>query len=516
MFPPRGPVALSSQSGALGLTILELAADRGIGLSTFVSVGNKADVSSNDLLEYWEADPDTSVILLYLESFGNPRKFGELARRIGRRKPIVAVKAGRTRAGVRAASSHTAALAAADAVVDALFEVDGRHSRGHDRRDVRHRVVSSQHKPLPSGRRVAIVTNAGGPGILAVDACGRVGLRWSSSRRRRVRAWPRSCRTPRAVGNPVDMVASASARRLSSDDRDRAWAPSEVDALVDHLHTDRSIAIALRARGHSRRAFAAAACRRLPQARARVPDDGRRRARSLFEVGRRARPGLRVSRKRRPRLVQGRPRYAELAARGARPPPAIRRCTLGDARSLCASVVAARGETWLTAEEIERLLTAYRLPMVLGVLTHGADEAAAVACAIGYPVAAKLSAPRSAAQERHRRRHHVAADFRGSARCRLKAARQCARRTASHPDGVLIQPMIADGVETMVGLAHDPVVRRGRRLRSGRHGRRARAATCTSESCRSPIATPTILFTRAARCHDCPAIAAGRPRISRH
>src|SRR5204863_4410804 len=98
-FPPGGRVGLSSQSGALGLAVLALAAERQVGLSTFVSVGNKADVSSNDLLQYWEGDPATSVILLYLESFGNPRRFARLARRIGRNKPIVAVKAGRTRAG---------------------------------------------------------------------------------------------------------------------------------------------------------------------------------------------------------------------------------------------------------------------------------------------------------------------------------------------------------------------------------------------------------------------------------
>src|SRR6185295_11197165 len=125
VLPPKGPVAFSSQSGALGLTILELARDRGIGLSAFVSVGNKADISSNDLVEYWETDPTTSVILLYLESFGNPRRFAEMARRIGRTKPIIAVKAGRTRAGLRAATSHTAALAATDSVVDALFHSTG-------------------------------------------------------------------------------------------------------------------------------------------------------------------------------------------------------------------------------------------------------------------------------------------------------------------------------------------------------------------------------------------------------
>ena len=105
--------------------MLEAAESRGLGLSAFVSIGNKADVSSNDLLEWWEDDPLTEVVLLYVESFGNPRKFAELARRVARSKPILAIKSGRTASGARAASSHTAALAGSEAAVDALFHQAG-------------------------------------------------------------------------------------------------------------------------------------------------------------------------------------------------------------------------------------------------------------------------------------------------------------------------------------------------------------------------------------------------------
>ena len=122
---PSGNIGFSSQSGALGLALLEATESRGLGLSAFVSIGNKADVSSNDLLEWWEDDPATEVVLLYLESFGNPRRFGTLARRVARTKPILAVKSGTTGAGARAASSHTAALAGSDAAVDALFRQAG-------------------------------------------------------------------------------------------------------------------------------------------------------------------------------------------------------------------------------------------------------------------------------------------------------------------------------------------------------------------------------------------------------
>ena len=137
VYPPAGNVAMSTQSGALGLAILDYARRLNIGISSFVSVGNKADVSGNDLIQYWADDPRTDVILLYLESFGNPKKFSEIARRVGRTKPIVAVKAGRSAAGARAAASHTGALASSDTVVDALFRAGRRHPDRAARRAVR-------------------------------------------------------------------------------------------------------------------------------------------------------------------------------------------------------------------------------------------------------------------------------------------------------------------------------------------------------------------------------------------
>ena len=204
--PPAGNIAMSSQSGALGLALMAQAAQLGLGVSSFVSVGNKADVSGNDLLQYWESDEATDVILLYLESFGNPRRFARIARRVSRAKPIVAVKSGRTVAGARAASSHTAALANSDRAADALFRQTGiiRVDTLSDFFSVA-RLLASQ--PVPKGRRVGILTNAGGPAILAVDAAEATGLdvpELSETVRTRLRA---AAPGAASVLNPVDLAA---------------------------------------------------------------------------------------------------------------------------------------------------------------------------------------------------------------------------------------------------------------------------------------------------------------------
>ena len=153
LTPPFGRVGFSSQSGALGLAAIDYAGSLGLGISSFVSVGNKADISGNDLLNYWEDDPHTDLILLYLESFGNPRKFARIARRVGRSKPIVAVKSGRSTAGARATSSHTGALlAASDVPVEALFRQTGviRTETLEGLFDV---AALLANQPIPRGRR---------------------------------------------------------------------------------------------------------------------------------------------------------------------------------------------------------------------------------------------------------------------------------------------------------------------------------------------------------------------------
>ena len=230
---PPGRIGFSSQSGALGLALLEKAAERALGFSSFVSIGNKADVSSNDLLEWWEDDDGTDLVLLYLESFGNPRTFARVARRVARRKPILALKAGSTSAGSRAASSHTAALASSDAAVDALF-----HQAGVLRARTLEELVDAaallSSQPLPRGRRVGVITNAGGLGILCADACEAPGSSCPSSPRRRGRRSRRSCRARRASRNPVDLLGSATAATYEAVVPPRARRP-------EHRRADRDL-----------------------------------------------------------------------------------------------------------------------------------------------------------------------------------------------------------------------------------------------------------------------------------
>ena len=229
-WPPAGNVGMLSQSGALGIVVLDHVRALDLGISTFVSVGNKADVSSNDLLCYWAEDPRTSVIVLYLESFGNPRKFARIAPEVARQKPIVAVKSGRSAAGTRAASSHSAALASLDIAVDALFEQAGviRTATLQGLFDVASLLAT---QPVPAGPRVGVVTNAGGPGILLADACEAQGLALPELAPP-TRSALRAVLPPQAsLGNPVDLLASATPEQYAQA-IELVGADPSVDSLV--------------------------------------------------------------------------------------------------------------------------------------------------------------------------------------------------------------------------------------------------------------------------------------------
>ncbi len=208
IVPMNGNVALASQSGALGQTILEHAHERDLGISMFVSVGNKADISGNDLLEYWHDEPTIEVILMYLESFGDPARFFRLAKEVSLRKTIVVVKSGRTSSGARAATSHTGALAGTDTAYDALFKQCG-VVRADTINQMFDFAMGFSNLPLPAGRRVAIITNAGGPGIMAADACENHHLEVIELGQKTRQALRERLVQDASVENPVDLLAGA-------------------------------------------------------------------------------------------------------------------------------------------------------------------------------------------------------------------------------------------------------------------------------------------------------------------
>ena len=452
-MPPSGRVAFSSQSGALGLAILELATERDVGLSTFVSVGNKADVSGNDLLQYWDADPQTAVMLLYLESFGNPRRFARLARRIGRSKPIVVVKAGRTAAGSRAAGSHTAALAASDTGADALF-----HQSGVIRADTIDEMFDIaaclDAQPLPAGRRVAIVTNAGGPGILAVDACEAAGLRvmpFGAATRARLAAF---LPAEASVGNPVDMVASAGPaeyRRavevaLTADDAD---ALIVIFTPVDSLTSGAT----LQAIGEGIAAGRAAGATNKPILSCLMAGGGRPQA---LTIGAERVPAFAFP-ENAVRALAKVTTYAEWRRQTPGLLWSFEDVRAEDARAVCRAAGGPAGGRWLTPDETRAVLDAFGLPLAAGTIAHTADEAAALARSLGFPVVAKLASR----QVQHKTDvGGVRLGLQSEAQVRtafgeiLAAGHRAAAADAI--DGVLIQAMIPDGVETMVGVSEDP------------------------------------------------------------
>ena len=426
-----------------------------MGLSTFVSVGNKADVSGNDLLEYWEEDSETRVILLYLESFGNPRRFARIARRVARSKPIVALKAGRTRAGSRAAGSHTAALAASDAAVDALFHQSG-VIRAETIDEMFDLAALLDAQPLPPGFRVAVVTNAGGPGILAVDACEAAGLavpEFSPDTQARLHAFlPATA----SIANPVDMVASAGPAEYRA----------AIEAALTSSDTDALIVLFTPIEPSRSNQIVAAIQDGIARARASGATDKPVLACVMGD----AHASLRAGAERIPTYA-----FPENAARALgkvaayaawRRQPAglfwgFEDIHLDEARAICRNALAERGDTWLTDKETWDVLHAFAMPAAVRSLARTADDAAAFASVIGFPVAAKLA---SAAVPHKTELGAVRLNLMTPQAVREAFADIVARGAqAVGPgnrdaiDGVVVQPMISGGVETIVGIAHDPV-----------------------------------------------------------
>jgi acetyl coenzyme A synthetase (ADP forming)-like protein len=445
VLPPPGRLAFVTQSGGLGLAALALLAGPSLGVSGFVSVGNTADLTPNDLLLFWDEDPGTDVVLAYLESVPDPRRFARIARRISRHKPIVAVKSGRTGAGRRAASSHTAALAAGETAVEALFHQAGVIRAGtlEEMFDVA-AVLSAQ--PVPAGRRVAVLTNGGGPGILVADACEAAGLlvpELSDD----IQAALRAGLPPQAsVKNPVDVVASASARQYGQALR-LLGAAEEIDAIItvyippfvttaeDVAHEISAAAATLPAKPVIA-VFMTAGPAPATLADARIPafTYPEEAAAALGQIA----------------------RWAEWRARPAGhivTPPGI---DPGRGRAVVGKVLAEQPRGgWASAEAAGDLLAAYGIPAARSRLVRTPAQAAAAQADLGGPVVVKIAAAIH--------KTDVGGVALGITTPQAAAQAVTAIRASLADSGLagqagefLVQEQIRDGVEMIVGVTHDP------------------------------------------------------------
>jgi acetyl coenzyme A synthetase (ADP forming)-like protein len=440
-----GGVGFMSQSGGLGIAIIEAASRLGIGLSSFVSVGNKCDLSGNDFLQYWEQDEGTRLVLLYLESFGNPRKFARVARRVAAAKPVLAVKSGRSAAGARATSSHTGAtLSASDVNVDALFEQAGviRTDTMSELLDVA-ALLSAQ--PIPRGDRVAIVTNGGGPGALCADACQTLGVdiaELPADAQARLREFlPESA----ALSNPVDMIATASPSHYRR----------TLQTLIDSDACDAIIAIFVTALGTAESAVAAAIREvaernptvavaavfmvsggipaELSSARAKVPGYG------FPEAAARA-MSLAV-------------RYGRWRGRNAGSVPWIDGLRSVEAAAMISRELA-RGEGWLSPQSVALLFEFFGLPLISTQVVQDVEQAVAAAARLGVPVALKAIA-RGLVHKTQAGGVRLRLEGDEAVRAAAAQIEQAVGRAGHELEGLVVQPMAPDGVEILAGVVND-------------------------------------------------------------
>jgi acetate---CoA ligase (ADP-forming) len=435
--PPAGRIGFLSQSGGLALSVIERAAAHGQGLSTFVSVGNEADVSSNDLLQYWEEDADTDLVMLYLESFSNPRKFARLARRVSRVKPIVAVKSGRTPAGGRATSSHTGALlTASDVTVDALFRQSG-VIRTDTLGEMVDAAVVLAREPLPAGRRVGILTNVGGLGVQCADACEGAGLEVPGLPDALAGELAALLPPDASCGNPVDMTALAEARHYERALRMLAGSGT-VDSTVVIFERPLWTGMA-----EFQRAIAAgAAGRTVPVLVVAPPMPPGRRHAASFDFPEDAARAL-------GRAVQ----YAAWRASPAGAAPALTGLDVDGARLEVLRALA-DGTGWMARESVERFLRCHGVSLVETRVTRSAREVARAAADLGGPIALKAVVPGL---------RHVGAS--GGVRLGLRGGRSASRaaremaeslaRAGLQPEGFLVRRQVPAGVELLVGVVHD-------------------------------------------------------------
>lgn len=443
-WPPTGSVAIASQSGALGISLLDYARNLGIGISMFASTGNKADISGNDLLEYWEGDDATRLIVLYLESFGNPVRFMEIARRVSKKKPILVVKSGRTAAGARAASSHTGALAGMDVAVDALLGQAG-VIRADTMDELFLLAGLLTNQPVPQGNRVAILTNAGGLGIMASDACESRGLELPELSANTIESLHAFLPRAASIANPVDMLASASA-----EDYERSLQLLLRDERIDSVIVLFVPALVTEAADMARAVVRAASGNQKPVLVCPVGTHGVPEA---LRILREAKIPTYAFPEDAAVALTHAVRYGQWLKKPAGVVPELSDVSRERARA----VLEGRRAGWLSADEVRALLEAYGIRMPRSRVVRSAGEAEEAARAFGGKVAVKLVSREiqhktevggvklglSTPEEASRAFDEIRAGLQ-------------ARGLVDKIDGALVQEMITGGVETYVGSTEAP------------------------------------------------------------
>lgn len=444
-YPDEGNLGFITQSGAMGEGIMSMAKQLGIGFSVVASIGNKADISSNDMLQYLGDDPRTKVILMYLENFGNPRKFIQIARQVSRKKPIVAVKSGRTKLGAKAASSHTGALAGLDVGVDAIFEQAGimRVETVEELFDVA-QALSKQ--PIPKGNRVVVVTNAGGPGILATDALINNGLEMPSLAPATVKELKKFISADASFSNPMDMVAGAAGPEfrmtLEAVKKDKRYdtiipifvPPVTIDAMdvAQNIQkaladTDKTVLTAIFGAGDGYTAVDYLKSHNIPTywfpeaiAKALGTIDGYRRW-----------------------LARPKSKFKNFKVDSTRVQEILDK-TLGDE------------DGSIVGEEAIAILEAYGIPAASYQYARSSKEAVGIARNMGYPVVMKIATP---AILHKTEVGGVMVDLRSDREVRTaftELKKRVGRLKKGEVFSVAMQQMITGSVETVIGMTTDP------------------------------------------------------------
>ena len=443
--PLRGGISFMSQSGALGVAILDHAKSLNLGFAKFVSLGNKTDVSGNDLLTSWEEDPETQVILMYIENFGNPRNFARLARRISKKKPLIAVKSGRTEAGGRATVSHTGSLGGSDVAAEAVFRQTG-VIRAYSIDELFDYAMAFTRIKPPTGKRVAIVTDAGGPAIMCTDALIELGLELAALKPETVASMKRWAPEEASLRNPVDLIASAgpeeyrkAVEAVLADDNVDAVIAIYVPPIVTH---EVDVARAIWEAGKT--STKPLLCNFLGRSE---------ESPGFVELVQHGVPSY-LYPEAAARTLAALVRYREYVTRkdGEFPDLAV------DQGKAAKIVDAARsaGRSRLTEVEALELVEAYGFSAAKTRLAKDADEAALAANEIGFPVVLKAVGPALVHKTEQRA---VAVDLRDEKELRGEIAKMEKRlaKAGVAADGFLAQEYVKGGKETILGMTRDKV-----------------------------------------------------------